>query len=82
MLRKKVIGSKKKQLDTLKQNFKSSEQGAVKDAIQEMAKDPDHPIKLYGGGQRENVHIASGRADEAIEYIENTDEIDLPWGWD
>lgn len=76
LARKKVVGNHKKQVDTVKNWFATSDQGHVEDLIREMISDPTAPLEGYGGS-RDNVRLTS--IEDAKEYIvENGGE--LPWG--
>lgn len=76
LARKKVVGNHKKQVDTVKNWFATSDQGRVEDLIREMISDPTAPLEGYGGS-RDNVRLTS--IEDAKEYIvENGGE--LPWG--
>lgn len=76
LARKKVVGSHKKQIDTVKNWFASSDQGRVESLLREMIRDPSSPVERYGGS-RDNVRLTS--IEEAKEYIESNGG-DLPWG--
>lgn len=76
LARKKVVGAHKKQVDTVKNWFTTSDQGRAETLIREMIRDPDAPLEGYGGS-RDNVRLTSLEAGK--EYIqENGGE--LPWG--
>lgn len=76
LARKKVVGAHKKQVDTVKNWFATSDQGRAETLIREMIRDPDAPLEGYGGS-RDNVRLTSLEAGK--EYIqENGGE--LPWG--
>lgn len=79
LLRKQVTGGKKKQKTTVAGWFKSSDQGKVKDLIDEMATDPSKPLEMYGGGHRENVRLSD--VGEAVRYLDRNDG-DVPFGFD
>jgi len=76
LARKKVVGSHKKQVDTVKNWFAASEQGRVESLIREMIRDPEAPLEGYGGS-RDNVRLTG--IDDAKTYIEANGG-DLPWG--
>jgi hypothetical protein len=76
LARKKVGGGHKKQVDTVKNWFASSDQGEVEELIREMMSDPGAPLEGYGGS-RDNVRLTS--IAEAKEYIRSQGG-DLPWG--
>ena len=66
----------KKQVDTVKNWFASSDQGRIEALIREMIRDPEAPVEAYGGS-RDNVRLTS--VAEAKRYIvEHGGE--LPWG--
>jgi hypothetical protein len=77
LLRKSATGGHKKQKDTVVNWFRSSDQGKVKDLIDEMATDPTVPLEMYGGGQRENVRLSD--VGEAVRYLDANDG-DVPFG--
>ncbi len=80
MLRKRVIGDKKQQTDTVvNYALPTHEQGRGKQLIEEMLTDPDAPLEGYGGGHRQNVRLKS--ADSAVEYLKDNDG-DIPFGFD
>jgi hypothetical protein len=66
LARKKVVGAHKKQVDTVKNWFASSDQGRVEDLIHEMIRDSNAPLQGYGGS-RDNVRLTS--IADAKEYI-------------
>jgi hypothetical protein len=76
LARKKVGGGHKKQVDTVKNWFASSDQGEVEELIREMMSDPGAPLEGYGGSL-DNVRLTS--IAEAKEYIRSQGG-DLPWG--
>lgn len=76
LAQKKVVGSHKKQVDTVKNWFRTDRQGQVEDVIREMVRDPETPLEGYGG-RRDNVRLTSVAA--AKEYLLANDG-DLPWG--
>lgn len=57
MLRKRVLGNHKKQIDTIKNWFPSDEQGLVEEVIETMVTDRNCPVEAYGGGHRSNVRL-------------------------
>ena len=68
LLRGRVIGAKKIQIDTpVSRYLPSHAQGRGKRLIREMVADPTAPIEAYGGGQRENIRLVSVEA--AIDYL-------------
>lgn len=78
MARKKVIGKHNKRRDTVANWFSASEQGKVKDRLDELVTDPNAPVAQYGGS-RNTVHLTSMQ--EAKEFIEEyyDDEQDDFW---
>lgn len=58
LLRGKVTGAKKRQVDTVKNWFASSDQGRVEDLIRDLIRDPNAPVEGYGGA-RDNVRLTS-----------------------
>lgn len=76
LTRKRVVGSHKKRVDTVKNWFATDEQGRVESLIREMIRDPESPLEGYGGS-RDNVRLTS--IEDAKRYIlERGGE--LPWG--
>jgi hypothetical protein len=76
LARKKVVGGHKKQVDTVKNWFATSDQGRVETLLREMIREPDAPLEGYGGS-RDNVRLTS--IADAKSYIEEHGG-DLPWG--
>lgn len=76
LARKKVVGGHKKQVDTVKNWFATSDQGRVEQLLREMIRDPDAPLEGYGGS-RDNVRLTS--IDAAKAYVE-VNGGELPWG--
>ncbi len=76
LAQKKVVGGHKKQVDTVKNWFATSDQGQVEETIREMIRDPETPLEGYGGS-RDNVRLTSMAA--AKEYIRSNGG-ELPWG--
>ncbi|OAQ51391.1 hypothetical protein HTG_17010 [Natrinema mahii] len=76
LVRKKVTGGKKHQIDTVKNWFASSDQGRVEDLIEKLARDPDAPVEMYGGGARANVRLTSRQ--DAKEWLDDRGR-DLWW---
>ena len=71
-----VTGAKKVQIDTVMNwGFASHNKGKIRDIIEELARDPDAPVEMYGG--RDVVRLSSMA--EAKEYIKDHGG-DLPWG--
>ena len=76
LARKKVVGSHKKQVETVKNWCATGDQGRAEELIREMITDPDAPLEGYGGS-RDNVRLTS--IDAAKKYIVDHGG-DLPWG--
>lgn len=76
LAQKKVVGGHKKQIDTVKSWFATSDQGTAEELIRSMIRDPDAPLEAYGGS-RDNVRLTSLSA--AKEFITRNGG-DLPWG--
>lgn len=76
LARKRVVGAHKKQVETVKNWCRTSDQGRAEDLIREMIRDPKAPLEGYGGS-RDNVRLTS--IEDAKEYIEDHGG-DLPWG--
>ncbi|PSP39006.1 hypothetical protein BRD20_05770 [Halobacteriales archaeon SW_8_65_20] len=76
LARKKVVGSHKKQVDTVKNWVATSEQGRAEELLREMMTDPEAPLERYGGS-RDNVRLSSIEA--AKQYIRDHGG-ELPWG--
>ena len=79
LLRKQVVGGHKKQKDTVIGWFRSSDQGRVKELIDEIATDPTTPVEKYGGGQRENIRLSD--VSEAVQYLDKNGG-DIPFGFE
>lgn len=76
LARKKVVGAHKKQVDTVKNWFATSDQGRAETVIREMIRDPDASLEGYGGS-RDNVRLPGLEA--AKEYIRSNGG-EVPWG--
>lgn len=76
LIQKRVVGSHNKQVDTVKNWFRTDRQGTVEDLIREMIRDPESPLEGYGGS-RDTVRLTSMA--DAKEYVLANDG-DLPWG--
>lgn len=59
LARKEVVGGHKKQVDSVKNLFKTSDQGRVEDLIRELSTDPNAPVIAVGGGARDTVQLTS-----------------------
>lgn len=80
MLRKRVVGNHKKQIDTVvNMSLPSHEQGRGKDLLDEMVSDANAPVEAYGGGHRQNIRLTS--VDDAVEYLKSNGG-DVPFGFD
>jgi len=79
LLRNNVIGGHKKQIQTVTNWFQSSDQGKVKELIEDMATDPTAPIEKYGGGHRENIRLTG--ATEAVQYLDDNGG-EIPFGFE
>lgn len=81
LLRKKVVGSHKKQRSTVANWFPSHQEGQVKDVIDQMVTHPTVPLEAYGGSHRKNIRLTS--FEEALEFAEergaDTTWIDSPY---
>ena len=72
MLRKRVTGGKKQQVDTVvNYSLPSHAQGRGRDLIGDMLADPDAPIEGYGGGHRQNIRLTS--PEDAVKYLRDND---------
>lgn len=78
MLRKLVVGSHKKTVDTVKNWLPSHAQGEAEEVIREMVKDPEAPLEKYGGS-RDNVRLTS--VDAAVRYLRENGG-NVPFGFD
>lgn len=80
MLRKRIVGGHKKQLDTvINMTLPTHEQGRGKDLLESMVSDPDAPVEGYGGGHRQNVRLTS--VEDAVDYLKANGG-DVPFGFD
>jgi hypothetical protein len=75
LLMKRVIGGRKRQIDTVKGWFSSDEQDAVVKIIEEFLGGGEIPLYKYGGGARDNIHLSEAYG--AVEYLYEHDGIDL-----
>lgn len=75
LAQKEVVGGHKKQVDTVKNWFRTDRQGVVEGLIRELVRDPEAPLEGYGGS-RDNVRLTSMA--DAKEFIEDEGG-DLPW---
>jgi len=58
LVRQKVTGGHKKQVDTVKNWFPASKQEEIEKHIRELLRDPSTPVEGYGGA-RDNVRLSS-----------------------
>lgn len=65
LLRRRVIGPNKMQIDTVVNWFPTHQQGEVRKVIEKMARDTDVPIEEYGGDRR-NIRLTD--FEDAREY--------------
>jgi len=80
MLRKRVVGGHKKQIDTVvNMALPSHEQGRGRDLLEEMISDVGAPVEGYGGGHRQNVRLTSVK--DAVDYLKDNGG-DVPFGFD
>lgn len=79
LLRKRAVGSHKKQIDTVVNWFPSHAQGRTRTLIQEMMANPSCPVEGYGGGNRQNMRLSS--VDAAVAYLKEHGG-DVPFGFD
>lgn len=77
MAREKVTGASKRQVDTVKNWFASSDQGRVDDLIRDLGRDPAAPVEYYGGGGRDNVRLTS--ISDAVDWLDANHDRDLWW---
>ena len=80
MLRKRVLGSHKKQVTTVV-NFSlpTHERGRGETLVENMVNNPQAPVEWYGGGHRENVQLTG--KDDAVDYLKAHGG-DVPFGFD
>ena len=67
MLRKTVVGSHKKQVDTVKGWVATHNEKRAEEIIRELMRDPDAPLEAYGGS-RDNVRLTS--VEDGKEFVE------------
>ncbi len=72
---KRLIGSNKAEVDTVKGWFASDEQREAEEAIEQLATDPEVPLVKYGGGARDNIHLTEAYG--AVEYLYENDGLNL-----
>ena len=78
LLRKRVVGSHKKQADTVVNWLPTHVQGRGERLLREMVRDPVVPVEGYGGS-RDNVRLTSVEA--AVSYLgDNGGEV--PFGFE
>lgn len=56
LVREKAYGGYNPQVDTVKNWFKSSDQGRIEDLIRELIRDPNAPVRGHGGA-RDTVQL-------------------------
>lgn len=78
LLRKQVVGSHKKQVDTIVNWFPSDVQGRAERVIRGMIADRNAPLEAYGAS-RDNVRLTS--VEDAIRFLEDDDGT-VPFGYD
>ena len=78
LLRKRVVKSHKKRVDTVTNWLPSHAQGRGEQLIRELITDPNAPVEAYGGS-RDNVRLAS--VEDAVEYLKRHDG-NVPFGFD
>ena len=78
LLRKRVVGSHKKRVDTITNWLPSHAQGRGEQLIREMITDSDTPLEGYGGS-RDNVRLTS--VADAVEYLKQHNG-NVPFGFD
>jgi hypothetical protein len=78
LLRKRVVGSHKKRVDTVTNWLPSHAQGRGEQLIREMVTEPNTPVEGYGGS-RDNIRLTS--VADAVEYLEQHDG-NVPFGFD
>lgn len=77
-LRDDVVGPRKRDAETVQNWFAASDQGKLKDVIDDLTRDPHSPIEAYGGG-RDNIRLTSRK--QGKQFLISHGE-DLPWGID
>lgn len=79
LVRKGVVGSHKKQIDTVvNQCLPTHDRGRGRELLEEMLADPNAPVEGYGGGHRQNVRFTG--IEDAVAYLEANDG-DVPFGY-
>lgn len=78
LLRKRVVGSHKKRVDTVKNWLPSHAQGRGEQLIREMINERDAPLEAYGGN-RDNVRLTD--VNDAVAYLKANDG-DVPFGFE
>lgn len=82
MLKNQIVGSHKKQLDTIVSRIAglpSHEEGRGKGLLAAMVADGSAPVEGYGGGHRQNVRLTSVEA--AVDYLTDNGG-KVPFGFD
>lgn len=78
LLRKRVVGSHKKRVDTVTNWLPSHDQGRGEQLLREMLRDPESPVEGYGGS-RDNVRLTS--VEDAVEFLKERGG-DVPFGYE
>lgn len=78
LLRKRVVGSHKKRVDTVTNWLPSHDQGSGEQLLREMLRDPNSPVEGYGGS-RDNVRLTS--VEDAVEFLKDHGG-DVPFGYE
>ncbi|WP_242492714.1 hypothetical protein [Halogeometricum borinquense] len=79
MLRKRVVGSHNKTVDTIvNMSLPSHEQGRGQQLLEDMVSNPNAPVEAYGG-QRDAVRLTD--VSDAVDYLKVNDG-DVPFGFD
>ena len=67
MLRKTVVGSHKKQVNTVKGWVATHNEKRAEELVRDLIRDPDAPLEAYGGS-RDNVRLTS--IEDEKEFVE------------
>jgi hypothetical protein len=73
LLRKRVVGRHKKQINTVVNWFATHQQGDVKELIRKMVEDPDTPLKV---GPKDTIWLSDYQ--DALKFAEQKG-IDTEW---
>lgn len=76
LVRKRIVRSHKKQVESVKNWVPTNDQGRAEDLIRAMIRNPEAPLQGYGGS-RDNVRLTS--IEDAKKYIRDHGG-QLPWG--